>query len=298
MTMEADLPKYPDTREISINDNNLLRNLFSIFQPKISEYTFTNLWVWKGFKPVFLSRLDTTVLIMREVDGKLFLLPPIGELNITEIFEKIKESRIVGLKGLFGISKEETYQFRKKDLTIESNRGNWDYVYSVEDLAYLRGSRYRKKRQNVNQCLSNYECDYKPFTHENIDECKRLQKEWYDLKGNEMDDSLKAENEAIEELLEAYEEIRVFGGTIYINDRLEAFTIAERLNKDTAVIHFEKANPEVRGLYQVINQWFCKNGLREYVFINREQDLGREGLRRAKEEYYPHHMVEKHLVMF
>jgi hypothetical protein len=64
------------------------------------------------------------------------------------------------------------------------------------------------------------------------------------------------------------------------------------------VIHFEKANPEVRGLYQVINQWFCKNGLREYVFVNREQDLGREGLRRAKEEYYPHHMVEKHLDMF
>jgi hypothetical protein len=78
--------------------------------------------------------------------------------------------------------------------------------------------------------------------------------------------------------------------------RIEAFSIAERLNPTTAVVHFEKANPEWRGMYQLINQWFCRNELLGFEFVNREQDLGIEGLRKAKESYHPHHLVKKFAV--
>jgi len=80
-----------------------------------------------------------------------------------------------------------------------------------------------------------------------------------------------------------------------VDGRLQAFTIGERLNKDTAVVHFEKANPKIKGLYQLVNNWFCKNALADYTYVNREQDLGEAGLRRAKEGYHPHHMVEKYI---
>jgi hypothetical protein len=86
------------------------------------------------------------------------------------------------------------------------------------------------------------------------------------------------------------------GGAVVVEGRIEAFAIGERLNLAAAVVHFEKANPELRGMYQLINQWFCRNELAEYSFVNREQDLGIEGLRKAKESYCPHHMVRKFIV--
>jgi hypothetical protein len=107
---------------------------------------------------------------------------------------------------------------------------------------------------------------------------------------------LEAENTAIRTAFENYHYLGVTGGVVYVDDKLEAFTLAEKLNRDTAVIHFEKANPEIEGLYQVINQWFCKEALSNFKFVNREQDLGIPGLRKAKGSYYPHHMVEKCIV--
>jgi hypothetical protein len=107
---------------------------------------------------------------------------------------------------------------------------------------------------------------------------------------------LEAENTAIKTVFENYDYLRVAGGVVYVDDKLEAFTLAERLSRDTAVVHFEKANPEIEGLYQVINQWFCKEALGSFKFVNREQDLGIPGLRKAKGSYHPHHMVEKCIV--
>jgi hypothetical protein len=83
---------------------------------------------------------------------------------------------------------------------------------------------------------------------------------------------------------------------VKVNGKVEAFTFGERLNHDTAVVHIEKANPEINGLYAVVNQLFCREVLSGFKFVNREQDLGLEGLRRAKESYHPHHMVEKYRV--
>ena len=78
-----------------------------------------------------------------------------------------------------------------------------------------------------------------------------------------------------------------------VDGKIQAFAIGERLNPTTAVVHFEKANPELRGMYQLINHWFARNELSEYPYVNREQDLGIEGLRKAKESYHPYHMVRK-----
>ena len=88
----------------------------------------------------------------------------------------------------------------------------------------------------------------------------------------------------------------LIGGAVVVEGRIEAFAIGERLNPTTSVVHFEKANPELRGMYQLINQWFSRNELSEYSFVNREQDLGLEDLRKAKESYQPHHMARKFIV--
>jgi hypothetical protein len=104
------------------------------------------------------------------------------------------------------------------------------------------------------------------------------------------------ESIAIKEAFSRFEELGVKGGAILINGKVEAFTLGEPLNRDTVVIHIEKANPAFEGLYTLINQAFVEHQWAEYTYINREQDLGEEGLRKAKESYFPHHMINKYIV--
>jgi hypothetical protein len=101
------------------------------------------------------------------------------------------------------------------------------------------------------------------------------------------------EYSAIREAFSHYEELDPIGGAIRVNGKVEAYAVGEKLAPGTAVCHFEKAMPNVKGLGQLINQWFAKYSLSDFEFVNREQDLGVPGLRRAKESYFPHHMVEK-----
>jgi len=297
MNVESYFPQYPEKREISINDKNLLKQKLFKLQPQISEYTFTNLWIWRQHRPVYLSQLDKTVLIFRKnLDGQIYLLPPVGEEMSLLVFEKMRSKGIEDLNGLYGFNKEEANKFNEKGLAVIEDRDNWDYVYSVKELVSLEGTKYRKKRQNIHQCLSDHECVYKPITSQIVKECLELQNDWCNLRSCISDPGLMSEDWTVKEILTNFDKLSVFGGATYVDGRIEAFTIAERLNSNTAVIHFEKANHNIRGLYQLINQWFCKHSLQDYEYVNREQDLGIQGLRRAKQEYYPHHMVEKYTV--
>jgi hypothetical protein len=119
---------------------------------------------------------------------------------------------------------------------------------------------------------------------------------WCNLRQCDIVPGLAAENYAVRETFLHYNKLNVMGGAILIEDRIEAFTIAEQLNENTAVVHFEKANPDITGLYQVINQWFCAKTLSRYTNVNREQDLGVPGLRRAKMSYHPVDFVKKYKV--
>jgi hypothetical protein len=268
-------------------------------QPEISELTFTNLFVWNGSEPSQLSRLDETVLIQRRRlrDGKTFLLPPLGKRPLTTV---IKALRTVSMGNyrmppLYGLTPEESRRLSVEGTEVEPDRDDWDYVYLTNDLAELSGDKYHAKRNFITRCLSKHACTYASIGPSEINECLQLQTEWCSLRNCSLVSSLEAENTAIKTAFDNYAYLGVIGGAVYVDDKLEAFTLAEPLNEDTVVIHFEKANPGIDGLYQVINQWFCQKELRNYRFVNREQDLGLVGLRKAKESYHPHHMVEKHV---
>ena len=110
------------------------------------------------------------------------------------------------------------------------------------------------------------------------------------------DPDLHSEDYAIHGAMTHFEELDFKGGAVQIDSRIEAFSLGETLNDDTAVIHIEKANPDIPGLYAAINHLFCSNTFSGMMYINREQDLGMEGLRKAKESYYPHHMVSKYTI--
>ena len=120
-----------------------------------------------------------------------------------------------------------------------------------------------------------------------------MEDEWCDLRHCEAIPGLANESLAIKEVLTHFDRLGVKGGAILIGGKVEAFTLGEPLNRETVVIHIEKANPAFEGLYSLINQAFLEKEWSGYVYVNREQDLGEEGLRKAKESYFPHHMINK-----
>ena len=293
------LPEFPKFRNLAFEDKALLDTLFKQMQPQISELTFTNLFVWNEAEPVQLSRHDKTVLLQRKRirDGKNLLLPSLTEQPITALLEDLKKVTAENQPEmlLYGIDAEQAKHISAIGYQAEPDRDNWDYVYLSTDLADLPGDKYHSKRNFITRCLSTYKCEYAKIDAEVVDDCLQLQTQWCNLRRCDAVPSLEAENKAIKTIFDNYEQLAVSGGAVYVDDKLEAFTLAERLNDDTAVIHFEKANPQITGLYQLINQWFCQNALRTFTFVNREQDLGVPGLRKAKLSYHPHHMVEKYL---
>jgi hypothetical protein len=131
------------------------------------------------------------------------------------------------------------------------------------------------------------------ITPETVPECLAMQDRWCAARDCKTEPGLCGEYQAIEETLNHYKELNLTGGAIRIEGNIEAFAVGEALNPSTAVCHFEKAMPQFQGLAQVVNQWFTKNNLGDFAYVNREQDLGISGLRKAKESYFPDHMVEK-----
>lgn len=299
MNSTVKLPEFPSSRNLALGDKPLLDSLLKYTQPQISELTFTNLFVWNGSEPVQISRLEETVLLQRRRlrDGKTFLLPPLGKQPLTSVVRLLRTASTMSYQVSFcGIVPEQVQQLGREGIKVEPDRDDWDYVYLTSDLADLPGDKYHAKRNFISRCLSRYKCKYVNIGPSEVKNCLELQTEWCSLRNCSMVSGLEAENTAIKTAFDHFEYLGIFGGAVYIDNKLEAFTLAEPLNDETAVVHFEKANTEIEGLYQVINQWFCQEALRSFRFVNREQDLGMPGLRKAKQSYHPHHMVEKNVV--
>jgi hypothetical protein len=188
------------------------------------------------------------------------------------------------------------FDWKAEGFVAQFDRDQSDYIYLSEDLIQLKGRKYHRKRNHIKQFKEKYTYQYLPLTPELVSDCLRLQTEWCDLRQCEVIPGLHNESIAIKEAFSHFEALEVMGGVILINDRVEAFTLGEPLNRDTVVIHIEKANPSFDGLYPMINQAFLENHCSGYTYVNREQDLGEEGLRKAKESYFPHHMVNKYAI--
>ena len=229
----------------------------------------------------------------------IYFFPPIGPSTdkiIIEIFENISNIEIhrVPEELCEKITKDE--KFKKLNLDYIEDRNNWDYVYNKEEILNLAGNKYRQNRRWLQKFITTHDYDFKLLTGNLVDKCKELQLEWCVMKACTEDESLEAEQEVIYEALNHFDALGFSGGLLCVDDKCAAYTIGEMLNERTIVIHIEKAHVEYEGSYQAINNLFLKNCCIDTLCVNREQDLGIEGLRRAKESYKPIRMVKKNIV--
>ncbi|MBW1802292.1 MAG: DUF2156 domain-containing protein, partial [Deltaproteobacteria bacterium] len=176
------------------------------------------------------------------------------------------------------------------------DRDNSDYVYLASDLIRLAGRKFHRKKNHVNRFKKNAAYEYRPLDIELVECFLDMQEHWCQMRECTEKPDLLSEDYAIYQALTHFEDLDFRGGAIVLDSGVEAFSLGESLNPETAVIHIEKANPDITGLCAAINQIYCLNTWSDITYINREQDLGIEGLRKAKESYYPNHMVDKYIV--
>jgi len=271
---------------------NYLKRLASC-PVKTSDYSFINLWGWAQEYGLFWAWDENLVYIMQTKPQTVFW-PPVG--NWGDIDWKDSLLNFQQEKLQFVRVPELLLEIWKKQLDdqvfFEDDRDQWDYLYNAQDLIELKGNRFHKKKNLLNQFLKKHDYNYICFGKEMIDHVLAMQSDWCQWKDCELNDALAAENRVIEKVLNAWNKFKeISGGAIFMDEKIVAYTLAEKLNDDILLIHFEKGNPSYQGSYQAINQMFISRASQEdnqtFKLVNRMQDLGDEGLRKAKLSYNP-----------
>lgn len=289
-----------DLKEIELSDKPVFDSFFDKGQYGNSECTFTYHYMWRKSGGIRWGIVDGCLCLFMNFSGKPFALPPYGAENggFTQALEAI-EGYFRDIDKPFYM-RAVTAQFRTLfesclpgKYAFSPNRESFDYIYGGEDLRELAGRRYANKRNHINAFLKEHgDYSYTPITEDGLPSCTAYIDEWFQQ--HKPSRYLRSEREATLDLLDHHSALGLQGAIIKIGGKIEALTIGESLNNTTAVIHIEKANANLRGLYQVINRDFCRRQWPDKTYINREEDLGVEGLKEAKLSYYPSMMLEKY----
>jgi hypothetical protein len=293
------IPEFPQFKPLQLEDREVLGEIIWKYQPQTSEWTFTNLFIWRSHYG-FQWSLDRDWLLLLSTANPQgpFFLQPIGPPSRLEVVRKclhwLREEKGEENPRIERADSRLAGEIREApDLAFGPTRDQFDYVYRSQDLAQLAGRKYHGKRNHINKFLQTYALAYAPLEERFLAECLKLGGFWCEIHRCEEDMNLMGEGEAVREALTHFSELRIQGGVILLQEKVEAFSLGELLNRETAVIHVEKANPEIPGLYPVINQQFCEKTWSQAPWVNREQDLGEPGLRKAKESYFPNRLVDK-----
>lgn len=285
---------YPKFRTIDINDYAIFDKAFKNDPPSVSEFTFTNLYAWRQAYKITVSLLDGLLVLCSESEGRKRFFNPIGKGDIKAAIERI----INDTGGIFFRVTEETGKLFDTDtrFIVRLDANNSDYVYNASDLAGLAGKKYDGKRNLIKKFRSTYEYEYIILNKLSAEECLVFEEEWCFAKDCGGVEGLNNERLAVREMVANFSAFNLIGGAIKTGGKIRAMSIAERLNSDTMVMHVMKANPDMTGLYQTILHEFLSREGRFFEYVNLEQDLGIESIRRSKLSYHPVTMIEKYTI--
>lgn len=283
-----------------IEDKARIDSYFVVHHYEQIDCTFNTLFLWQDAYQTSWAEQDG-ILFVRAGTGKdTFFMPP---------FAKEEENFVHGLALIHEEYDKLGLPFRLKSASswvteqIErlvpgkydfiEDRDNEEYIYRTEDMIRLPGKKLRMKKNHLNGFLRQYaDYQYEAITKENLEDAKAGIHDWFLRHGD-----IEEEEQAIKRCFDHWDALGVKGAVIRIYGKVEAFTNGDSINKKMAHIIFEKANPEIRGLYQAINRDFLMHEFAETEFVNREEDLGLPGLREAKMGYHPDHLTEKYDVV-
>lgn len=264
------------------------------------EYSFANLCLWGRQKAAFV---EDYLVLFSQFDRKAVYPFPVGQGEILPVLDAmIHDAQTRGIPccitGLNTDNMAVLEHFYPGKFRFQCDRGSFDYVYNIDDLADLKGRKYQKKRNHINRFRSLYPAwRVAPLSAANLPVVKEMVAEWFQIR--EQRDPIGnyvLEKVALERAFAHYQELGLDGLVLLDGDRVLAFTMASRLSEDTMDVHFEKALEDADGAYAAINQAFAQYLREKYPairYLDREEDMGLEGLRKAKLSYCPSHLTEK-----
>lgn len=288
-----------DLRPLELEDKELFERFAVCYGYHNIEASFANKYIWGDAMKTRIFADEHTMYLLFNYAGEDFMVPPFlkdCDINFTGPLRNCEEYMLSTL-GKFlikGVTNEIKAQIEKDcpgRYRFEPDRINYEYVYLAEDLSTLRGKKLHAKRNHINKLLAEHTYEYRKYTGGDYDACIALQKEWIRCK----DDSPEGceELEVIKRALENLDRLGLKCGLLFVDGRLEGFSIGEAFG-DMAIIHIEKANANLGGAFPLINREFVRNEWSGMKYINREEDMGIEGLRKAKLSYNPVFLLEKY----
>ncbi|MGI6238062.1 MAG: DUF2156 domain-containing protein [Christensenellales bacterium] len=286
-------------KEIELRDREWMDKLFDMGERGSLEYSFTTNFLWRYAYGHRVARMDNYLILKMNPQSPRYLFPP-GHGDLEPVIEALTEEAAQnGVPLRFGTvlapDKARLETMYPGRFAFESLRDGADYVYEAQSLASLQGKKLAGKRNHIRRFLDNHpDWRYEPIAEENINEVRRMILKWCIQVGCGDNNDLSDEFCAVEQALRHFRALRLTGGLIRADGEVIAFSIGDALSTDTYHVHFEKAFGNIQGAYPMINQQFVLNNCMDYAFVNREEDAGVPGLRKAKLSYNPHHLVEKY----
>lgn len=285
-------------RPVSLHDQQAYLNLLARCPQKSSDYSFANIFGWAE-KYALEWFFDENLVWIRQLHPEPVSWAPIGawdEVNWEERTPQLKETVFQRVPEELARIWRESFGER---MVLTEARGQWDYIYRVEELIELKGNRFHKKRNLFHQFQRNYEAIYHELNMECVERVLEMQRNWCTWKECADSGPLEEENTAIGRVLKEWDRIPgLKGAALEVDGEIIAYTVAEALTENTVVIHFEKGHTGFKGVYQAINKLFLANAAEDFEYVNREQDLDDEGLRKAKLSYNPVRFLKKFRVRF
>lgn len=287
-------------KDITIADKSWMEQLFRMGNNNSEEFNFTFCYIWQDVFKYKAARVNDYVIIcsFRKGYPPSYLFPA-GSGDIAPVLKTLEEHAVENgdklvfhcvlapHRALLETMYPDCYEFLELP-------DYYDYVYDADSLIGLGGKKLHQKRNHINRFKENNpDWRYEPITPENMPEVILMNDKWCKINGCEDDDSLSDEACAVKNALREYFSLGMDGGVIRANGDIIAYTMGERLNSDTYLVHIEKAFGDIQGAYTIINQQFAERHCADFAYIDREDDSGNLGLRKSKQSYRPAFMVEK-----
>lgn len=285
--------------DIDIGAKDIIKDFFHAQRIEASDMLFGNLYIWHFSRTIKYALIDDCLVVWTKFPSESypFIFYPLGRGNRKVAIETMKEY-FLDNKMPFSLRSLEPYQSAELEnlfpnsFEIAPNRDRFDYIYNIDELIALSGRTLHKKKNHLNRFFKLYP----NFSYERIDSANAMEvlnaySAWFEE--GEKSDGLRNEMLGIEASLRNFSALDMKGAIIRIDGKIAAFSLAEQINDDSVVIHIEKGNTFYEGIFQAINQQFLKNDFAHLRFVNREEDLGIEGLRKAKMSYKPLRFIEK-----
>jgi uncharacterized protein len=291
-------------RQIQIGDKELFSRYTEGLSFENTEMSFTNLFIWRQGWKIEICEHEGVLYIsythpdtgcrghMQPVVPRGMPVRPAVEIAIADIRE-----RACGL-DIMGVNDDFVTRFRQEGTDgyiIDEDRDLAEYVYLSSDLANLQGKKFHSKRNHLNKFLSDIAYTWQDLQPEMLLQCLGICRNWMNEREDDADVD-RCEYYAVKEAVTNMRELGLVGALVCVDGSPVAFTVGERFRPNMALVHLEKADPSVPGIYAFINQQFVFRNFQDLEFVNREEDMGIPGLRKAKESYNPVHMVNKYRI--